>query len=235
MRSRELSAPNENVRFVPNRNVRLTRSGWGGARTRSSDHGPAGSRPVGSIAELKPSDSADRGGRSNWGSRRGRTPAVAAHRTGGDRAMVHGLRGRASNRKTSAEKRAEAVRILSQQIYRGFGPTLAAEYLAKRHELKIGRESLRQIMIQAGLWRRAAESGSGTRLASAPKCTGRVGAMGHFRSRLAGRARRAVLGVRRGWRFICTHCQCWEAFGYQHEACAIENLCFWRRSQLCLH
>jgi len=75
------------------------------------------------------------------------------YREGGDRAVVHGLRGRASNRKLSSQKRAEAVRILSQQVYRGFGPTLAAEYLAKRHQLKIGRESLRQIMIQAGLWR----------------------------------------------------------------------------------
>lgn len=75
------------------------------------------------------------------------------YEAGGDRALVHGLRGRASNRKLSAEKRAEAVRILSQQVYRGFGPTLAAEYLAKRHQLKIGRESLRRIMIQAGLWR----------------------------------------------------------------------------------
>jgi len=78
---------------------------------------------------------------------------LGRYKAGGDRALVHGLRGRASNRKLGEEKRAEAVRILSQQVYRGFGPTLAAEYLAKRHQLKIGRESLRQIMIQAGLWR----------------------------------------------------------------------------------
>lgn len=75
------------------------------------------------------------------------------YKEGGDRALVHGLRGRVSNRKLNAEKRAEAVRILSQEMYCGFGPTLAAEYLGKRHQLKIGRESLRQIMIQAGLWR----------------------------------------------------------------------------------
>ncbi len=75
------------------------------------------------------------------------------YQRGGDRATVHGLRGRASNRKLSAERRAEAVRILSQEVYRGFGPTLAAEYLAKHHQFKMGRESLRQIMIAAGLWR----------------------------------------------------------------------------------
>jgi len=45
------------------------------------------------------------------------------------------------------------VRILSQEVYRGFGPTLASEYLRDKHQVKIGREALRQIMIAAGLWR----------------------------------------------------------------------------------
>lgn len=71
----------------------------------------------------------------------------------GDRAVIHGLRSQASNRKLSEEQRAEAVAILSQDVYRGFGPTLASEYLAKKHRLEIGREALRQIMIAAGLWR----------------------------------------------------------------------------------
>lgn len=74
-------------------------------------------------------------------------------KAGGDRALVHGLRGRPSNREMSVETREQAVRILSQQVYRGFGPTLAAEYLAKRHNLKVGRETLRKIMMAAGLWR----------------------------------------------------------------------------------
>jgi hypothetical protein len=44
---------------------------------------------------------------------------------------------------------------LSQEVYRGFGPTLASEYLAKKHKLRIGREALRQLMIQAavGCWK----------------------------------------------------------------------------------
>jgi transposase len=72
---------------------------------------------------------------------------------GGDKAMVHGLRGRASNRKRDAKECERAVRVLSQEVYRGFGPTLAAEYLAKHHKLRIGREALRQLMMAAGLWR----------------------------------------------------------------------------------
>lgn len=78
---------------------------------------------------------------------------LAKLRAAGDKAVIHGLRGRASNRRLNEEKRQEAVRILSQDIYKGFGPTLASEYLASKHDLVIGRESLRQLMMAAGLWR----------------------------------------------------------------------------------
>ncbi len=74
-------------------------------------------------------------------------------REAGDKSVIHGLRGRESNRKLSAAVREKAVRILSGALYRGFGPTLASEYLAKKHKLAIGREALRQLMKQAGLWR----------------------------------------------------------------------------------
>ena len=43
--------------------------------------------------------------------------------------------------------------ILSQPVYRGFGPTLAAEYLAKKHDIDVSRETVRQWMIGAKLWR----------------------------------------------------------------------------------
>jgi hypothetical protein len=72
----------------------------------------------------------------------------------GDKAVIHGLRGRRSTRRLSEKARQDAVRILSQEQYRDFGPTLASEYLAKKHGIGIGREALRQIMIAAGLWRR---------------------------------------------------------------------------------
>jgi biotin operon repressor len=51
----------------------------------------------------------------------------------GDQAVIHELRGRASNRKVSAELEQRAVAVLSDPLYRGFGPTLAAEYLHKQH------------------------------------------------------------------------------------------------------
>lgn len=71
----------------------------------------------------------------------------------GDQAVIHGLRGRPSNRKLSEDVRSKALAVLSQEVYRGFGPTLASEYLASKHKLHMGREALRQLMMGAGLWR----------------------------------------------------------------------------------
>jgi hypothetical protein len=71
----------------------------------------------------------------------------------GDKVVVHGLRGLPSNRKIGADTEREAVAILSQPIYRGFGPTLASEYLAKKHGIEVSRETVRQWMVRAKLWR----------------------------------------------------------------------------------
>ena len=71
----------------------------------------------------------------------------------GDRAVIHELRGRASNRKLSAEAEQRAITILSDPLYRGFGPTLAAEYLFNLHQITVSKETLRQWMAKAGLWR----------------------------------------------------------------------------------
>jgi hypothetical protein len=71
----------------------------------------------------------------------------------GDKAVVHALRGRASNRKLSEEVRQKALTILSLPEWKGFGPTLASYHLAKDHGVRIGREALRQMMTAAGLWR----------------------------------------------------------------------------------
>src|SRR5215469_18345479 len=71
----------------------------------------------------------------------------------GDKVVAHGLRGIPSNRKLSADTEREAVAVLSQPVYRGFGPTLAAEYLAQKHKIAVSRETLRQWMIGGKLWR----------------------------------------------------------------------------------
>lgn len=71
----------------------------------------------------------------------------------GDRAVIHGLRGMRSNRKIDGGQQQEAVRILSREVYRGFGPTLAAEYLADKHGIEASRETVRKWMLEAKLWR----------------------------------------------------------------------------------
>src|ERR1700732_2542761 len=71
----------------------------------------------------------------------------------GDAAVVHGLRGRASNRKIAAQTQKRAVEILKQADWHDFGPTFASEQLAKRHQIRVGKETLRGWMIEAGLWK----------------------------------------------------------------------------------
>jgi hypothetical protein len=71
----------------------------------------------------------------------------------GDQAVVHGLRGRPSNRRIEEEIEKQAVKILSAPVYEGFGPTLAAEYLGKKHGIEASKETVRQWMIRGKLWR----------------------------------------------------------------------------------
>jgi hypothetical protein len=71
----------------------------------------------------------------------------------GDKAVVHGLRGKPSKRKIAEGTEKEAVRILSAPVYKGFGPTLACEYLGSKHGIEVSRETVRQWMIRSKLWR----------------------------------------------------------------------------------
>jgi hypothetical protein len=71
----------------------------------------------------------------------------------GDKAMVHALQGRRSNRKLDEKSKQKALEILGRDVYRGFGPTLAAEYLASKHDIHVGRETVRTWMIEGKLWR----------------------------------------------------------------------------------
>ena len=71
----------------------------------------------------------------------------------GDRVVVHGLRGRASNRRIATKVQAQAIELLKQPDWHDFGPTFASEQLAKRHGIEVSDETLRGWMIEAGLWK----------------------------------------------------------------------------------
>ncbi len=70
----------------------------------------------------------------------------------GDAVVVHGLRGRPSNRKLPAETERQAVKLLKQPDWHDFGPTFASQQLAKRHGIEVSDETVRKWMIEAGLW-----------------------------------------------------------------------------------
>jgi hypothetical protein len=99
----------------------------------------------------------------------------------GDAVVVHGLRDRASNRKIASQTQKRAIEVLKQADWHDFGPTFASEQLAKRHQIRVGKETLRGWMIEAGLWKPGAR-----RIEASPQRVRRTGAVGHLRARLAG-------------------------------------------------
>ncbi|HZO57243.1 MAG TPA: helix-turn-helix domain-containing protein, partial [Bryobacteraceae bacterium] len=77
---------------------------------------------------------------------------VKRMREQGDGGLAHRLRGKASNRGHGAGTRRRALEVIAER-YADYGPTQAAEMLERYHELKVNRETLRQWMSEAGLWK----------------------------------------------------------------------------------
>ena len=73
-------------------------------------------------------------------------------RDDGAAGLVSRKRGWPSNRRFSDAFREQVLGIVRER-YADFGPTLAAEYLAERHGITLSHETLRQLMIGAGLWK----------------------------------------------------------------------------------
>jgi len=72
-------------------------------------------------------------------------------REDGAEGMISRKRGRPGNRRHSDGLRDRIITIVREH-YHDFGPTLAREYLIKRHDIQVSCEALRQMMIEAGLW-----------------------------------------------------------------------------------
>ena len=60
-------------------------------------------------------------------------------------------RGRPSNRKLTVETKDEAVALVRER-YADFGPKLAHEKLIELHGVRVGRETVRGWLIEAGIW-----------------------------------------------------------------------------------
>jgi len=78
---------------------------------------------------------------------------LAEMKTKGDAVVLHGLRGRPSNRKIDEEIRSKSIKILKSPDWHDFKPTFASEQLAKRHQIEVSKETLRQWMMAEGMWR----------------------------------------------------------------------------------
>src|SRR5580698_589523 len=76
---------------------------------------------------------------------------LAKYEAGGGGALIHKARGRESNRTLNAGIRRYAIELVRAH-YADFGPTLATEVLLDKHDLRIGRETLRRWMVADGLW-----------------------------------------------------------------------------------
>jgi transposase len=69
----------------------------------------------------------------------------------GPRGLISRKRGQPGNRVLPPELKREALNWIRER-YSDFGPTLAAEKLYEVHDIRVGVETLRQWMIDAGLW-----------------------------------------------------------------------------------
>ena len=74
------------------------------------------------------------------------------YRQEGDAGLVHRSRGRSSNHQTDPGLR-EAILRRYDEVYEGFGPTLAAEKLAGEG-LKVDHETLKRWLLAEGKWHR---------------------------------------------------------------------------------
>lgn len=70
----------------------------------------------------------------------------------GAKGIIHGNRGKTSNRKIDNNTTRNAVRLL-KSLYADFGPTFAKEKLEEEHDIVISDETVRQIMIDKEIWR----------------------------------------------------------------------------------
>ena len=71
----------------------------------------------------------------------------------GDSGLVHGLRGRASNRKSDLGLKKRALSLYKKK-YGDFGPTLAAEYLSEELGSPLTSSTVRRWLVGAGLWKK---------------------------------------------------------------------------------
>ncbi len=77
---------------------------------------------------------------------------VNRYEAGGAAALISARYGRPSNNQLSDGLASRALAIVGQR-YADFGPTLACEKLRELHGVSLSKETIRKLMIEAGLWK----------------------------------------------------------------------------------
>jgi hypothetical protein len=75
----------------------------------------------------------------------------SAYEREGAAGLVSRKRGRVGNRKLAAGTE-ERVADLVRKLYHDFGPTLVREKLIEQHDVRLCKETVRRILIRAGVW-----------------------------------------------------------------------------------
>ncbi|MHB1697465.1 MAG: ISNCY family transposase [bacterium] len=91
----------------------------------------------------------------------------------GDIAIVHFSRGKPSHRKLSNEVRLKVLNLYKEK-YPDFGPTLFCEKLIEYHDIKLSDETLRKLLLQEGLWKRARKTLIRKQLRERKECFGEM-------------------------------------------------------------
>jgi len=98
---------------------------------------------------------------------------VRAVREEGDIGVVHKSRGRPSNRRISSKVK-DKVLSLYRRRYPDFGPTLASEKLEELDGISLSDETLRQWLLEAGLWQKRRKRSSHRRWRPRRECFGEM-------------------------------------------------------------
>src|ERR1700678_1125977 len=185
-----LSPPNDNVLIVPSRNVLLTGSAWRGG-FRNISHDATGPRPVGRIEEGKEGrDHATSGGRGDRPDGAACSPAVEAvesqrrqgHRACAARPAIESQGGGKGPANGAGDPGPEGLCGLRADSGGGISGQEERHSCGARDRADL--DDRRQAMEGP-----EAAGGEDPPLAGTPVESGRVGAMGHQRARLAGRPR----------------------------------------------
>ena len=70
----------------------------------------------------------------------------------GMKGLIHGNRGRTSNRKMPDQERQNIISLI-KEYYSDFGTLLASEKLEEQHKIKRDKGTVRAIMIEEGIWK----------------------------------------------------------------------------------